>query len=141
MSATVREEDLDGAPSTLLVETAERLPPGKALDLACGPGWNALWLAARGWRVTAVDGAPTAIRILQQQAQERAVELDARVADLEKGEFRIEPAAWDLIVICRYLQRDLFEPAKLGVRPGGILLAVVLITAPGEEPSYKRLRP
>jgi len=32
------EEDLDGAPATLLVETAERLPPGKALDLACGPG-------------------------------------------------------------------------------------------------------
>ena len=72
-----------------------------------------------------MDGAPTAIRILQKQAQERAVELDARVADLEKGEFRM-PAVWDLTVIYRYLHRDLFEPAKLGVRPGGVLLAVVL---------------
>jgi len=45
-----------------------------------------------------VDGAPTAIRILQKQAQERAVELDARVADLEKGEFRM-PAVWNPIVI------------------------------------------
>ena len=88
-----------------------------------------------------MDCAPTAIRILQKQAQERAVELDARVADLEKGEFRIEPVVWDPIVIYRYLHRDLFEPAKLGVRPGGVLLAVVLITTPGEEPSYKRIRP
>ena len=52
--------------------------------------------------------------------------MDARVADLEKGEFRIEPVVWDLIVIYRYVHRDLFEPAKLGVRPGGVLLAVVL---------------
>jgi len=131
------QDEHDSAPDPLLVETAEHLPPGNALDLACGAGRNALWLAHRGWRVTAVDGAPSAIRILQQ----RAAHIDARVADLEKGEFRIEPAAWDLIIICRYLQRDLFEPAKLGLRPSGVLLSIVLITAPGEEPSYKRLRP
>src|SRR5438876_303296 len=132
-----RMEELEAEPNPLLIETAKRLPPGKALDLACGTGRNALWLATHGWQVTAVDGAPSAIGILREQA----IPVDARVADLEKGEFRIDPAAWDLIVICRYLQRDLFEPAKHGLRPGGVLLAIVLITAPGEEPSYKRLRP
>src|SRR5882724_2081250 len=108
-------EDIDAAPTPLLVETSKRLAPGRALDLACGSGRNALWLAEQGWSVTALDGAPAAIEILQRQAEERAVHLDSRVADLEKREYRIEPCAWDLITICYYLQRDLFEPAKQGL--------------------------
>src|SRR5258708_31141352 len=133
-------EDIDAAPTALLVETAERLPPGKALDLACGAGRNALWLSEQGWSVTAVDGAPGAIEIVRKRALERGLQVDARVADLENREYQIEPSAWDLITICYYLQRDLFEPAKLGIRPGGLLLAIVHVTEPGEEPTYKRLR-
>ncbi len=135
------QPDADAPPSALLIETARRLEPGRALDLACGTGRHALWLAAHGWKVTAVDGSALAIDILCQRARERTLALEARVADLEKHEYRIEPSAWDLIVIFRYLQRDLFAPAALGLRPGGVLLAVVLITAPGEEPTYKRLTP
>jgi tellurite methyltransferase len=133
-------EDLEAAPARLVFETAKPLPPGKALDLACGTGRNALWLAGHGWNVTAVDGAPAAIDILQHRAASAGVMLDARVADLEKGECIIERAAWDLIVMSYYLQRDLFEPAKRGVVPGGIVLAIVHITEAGEEPTYKRLR-
>jgi hypothetical protein len=88
-----------------------------------------------------VDGAPAAIDILKHRAAASDVTLDARVADLEKGEYIIERAAWDLIVMSYYLQRDLFEPAKRGVVPGGIVLAIVHITEAGGEPSYKRLRP
>src|SRR5579859_6861959 len=110
-----RSEDLEAPPTALLVDTAQRLPAGKALDLACGTGRNALWLAEHGWSVTAVDGAPAAIEILRQRAAERALQVDARVADLESGEYRIEPSTWDLIAISYYLQRDLFEPAKRGV--------------------------
>ena len=134
-------EDLDAAPTRLVIETAKQLPPGKALDLACGAGRNAVWLAGHGWKVTAVDGAPAAIEILQHRAAAQGVTVDARVADLENGEYSIEPSAWDLIVISYYLQRDLFEPTKRGVVPGGILLAIVHITEPGEEPTFKRLRP
>ena len=134
-------EDLEAAPARLVIETAKPLPPGRALDLACGAGRNAVWLAGHGWNVTAVDGAPAAIEILQHRADAAGVVLDARVADLEKGEYTIERAAWDLIVLSYYLQRDLFEPAKRGVVPGGIVLAIVHITEPGEEPTYKRLRP
>jgi hypothetical protein len=61
--------------------------------------------------------------------------------DLEGGEYTIEPSAWDLIAICYYLQRDLFEPAKRGIVPGGVLLAIVHITEPGEEPTHTRARP
>ncbi len=134
-------EDLEAAPNPLLVETAKLLAPGKALDLACGAGRNALWLAEHGWSVTAVDGSPPAIEILRSRSVERGIAVDARVADLEKGQYRIEPTAWNLIAICFYLQRDLFEPAKLGVVPGGILVSIVHITEPGEEPTAHRLRP
>jgi len=134
-------EDLDAVPTPLLVETAKKLAPGKALDLACGTGHNALWLAAQGWSVTAVDGSPVAIEILRSRASERGVIVSARVADLEKSEYQIEPSSWNLVAICYYLQRDLFEPAKQGVVPGGALVSIVHITEPGEEPTAHRLKP
>lgn len=134
-------EDLDAAPTPLLVGTASALPPGKALDLACGAGRNALWLAEHGWEVTAVDGAPAAIEILRTRAMERALKITAIVADLEKADFKIEPTRWNLIAMCYYLQRGLFEPAKRGVTPGGILISIVHINEPGETDSPHRLRP
>ncbi|MGA7793405.1 MAG: methyltransferase domain-containing protein [Candidatus Acidiferrales bacterium] len=138
-------EDLDAAPTPLLVEIASALAPGKApreaLDLACGAGRNALWLAERGWEVTAVDAAPAAIEILQRRAKERGLKINAVVADLEKGEFEIEPSRWDLVAMCYYLQRNFFEPAKRGVAPGGILISIVHINEPGEEDGPHRLRP
>src|SRR5467141_440985 len=123
-------EDIDAAPTPLLVDAAERLPPGKALDLACGSGRNALWLAEQAWSVTAVDGSPAAIEILRTRASSRGVTVSIKVADLEKFEYQIEPASWNLITICYYLQRDLFAPARQGVVPGGILLSIVNITGP-----------
>ncbi|HSZ18487.1 MAG TPA: methyltransferase domain-containing protein [Candidatus Acidoferrum sp.] len=134
-------EDLDAAPTPLLVKTAAQLPPGKALDLACGAGRNALWLADHGWEVTAVDAADAAIEILQIRAEERGLKINALVADLEKDEFEIEPSGWDLVAMCYYLQRNLFEHAKRGVVPGGILISIVHLTEPGEESSPHRLRP
>jgi SAM-dependent methyltransferase len=136
-----RAEDLDAAPTPLLVETAQKLPPGNALDLACGSGRNALWFAEHGWSVTAVDGSPVAIEILRNRGSERGVTVDAKVADVEKSEYQIEPSSWNLIAICYYLQRDLFEPAKQAVVPGGILISIAHITEPGEEPTAHRLRP
>lgn len=133
--------DLEAPSTPLLLKTAAALAPGKALDLACGAGRNAIWLAEHGWNVTAVDGAPAAIEILRSRAAERGLNIEAIVADLEKGEFEIEPARWDLIVMCYYLQRNLFEPAKRGVAPGGILISIVHLTEPGEEPTAHRLRP
>jgi SAM-dependent methyltransferase len=134
-------EDLDAAPTPLLVKTAAKLAPGKALDLACGAGRNALWLADHGWEVTAVDGADAAIEILQIRAEERGLKINALVADLEKDEFEIEPSGWDLVAMCYYLQRNLFEPAKRGVAPGGILISIVHMSEPGEEDGPHRLRP
>lgn len=133
--------DFNMEPSPLLVTTVAKLPPGRALDLACGAGRNALWLAERGWKVTAVDGSATAIEILRERAAARRLAIDSRAANLEKHLYTIAPSSWDLIAMCYYLQRDLFEPAQGGVVPGGIVIAIVHITEPGEEPSGHRLRP
>jgi tellurite methyltransferase len=134
-------EDLDAAPTPLVVATVAKLSPGKALDLACGAGRNALWLAEQGWEVTAVDGTQAAIEILRARAMERGLKINSVVADLEKDEFEIEPSRWDLVAMCYYLQRDLFEPAKRGVAPGGILISIVHVNGPGEEDGPHRLLP
>ncbi len=134
-------EDLTPAATPLLVETARKLRPGCALDLACGTGRNALWLARNGWAVTAVDGAWAAIDILRERARSTGVTVDARIADLKSHSLEIEPERYDLVAICYYLQRDLFAPAKSAVKPGGVLLAIVHITEGNEEPTESRLRP
>jgi SAM-dependent methyltransferase len=115
--------------------------PGTALDIAAGTGRNAIWLAWLGWDVTAVDGALTAIAILEERSAKLGVSLRTVVADLERGEYVIQPEAWDAILICYYLQRDLIEPAKLGLRPGGTLIILVHTTEGDEEPTETRMIP
>jgi SAM-dependent methyltransferase len=123
------------SPVPLLCAIASTIPPGRALDLACGRGRNAIWLAQQGWPVTAVDVAPTAIAPLNTHR------ITAIAANLEAGEYQIEESAWDLIVISYYLQRDLFESAKAGLKPGGTIIAIVLTAEPGENPGPYQLRP
>jgi SAM-dependent methyltransferase len=115
-------------PMPLLVRIAEGLKPGRALDLACGPGRHALFLAGRGWQVTAVDASRVGIELLQREASERGLEVDARVADLERGEFEIGAEAYDLIGVFYYLQRDLFPKIRAGVPPGGVVVAAIHMT-------------
>lgn len=123
----VGESGHDAALSPLLMASTEGLPPARALDLACGKGHFALWLAEHSWQVTAVDGAPAAITILTASAERRGVQVDARVADLEKGEFTIQPASWELIASCYYLQRSLLDPIKEGLVRGGIAIVIALM--------------
>jgi SAM-dependent methyltransferase len=71
--------------------------------------------------VTAVDSDPAAIERLRHAAPE----IDARLADLERGEYTIEPASFDLICDFLYLQRDLFAAIREGVRPGGVFVGAI----------------
>jgi tellurite methyltransferase len=132
-----REETREELPPPLpfVVEMAQGLEPGEALDLACGSGRHAIWLAQRGWSVTVVDGSAAAIEILRKRSD--GLSIKALTADLEKHEYSIAPGAWDLIVISLYLQRDLFEPAKLGVKPGGVLIAITLLAEPGKSGRHR----
>lgn len=128
-----RGEHIIKEPLPLLVRLAEGLAPGHALDLACGPGRHALFLADRGWQVTAVDASRVGIELLEKNARERGLLVDARIADLERHEFKIEPAAYDLIGVFYYLQRDLFPQLRAGVRAGGVAVAAIHIVDESPE--------
>ena len=134
-------EDWPYEPSALVRKTATLLPAGRALDLACGTGRNALWLAKQGWKVTAVDGAESAIDILATRAPREKLPIDTHVANLRLGGFALREANWDLILITYYLQRDLFEGAKRALAPGGLMVVIVHTTEGDEEPTEFRLTP
>jgi len=119
---------LDLTPAPLLVQVADLLPPGRALDVACGTGRNALHLAALGWNVTAVDRSAVAIRLLRERAA--GLDLDAHVADLEAGEFDIPPDTFDLVCDFFYLQRDLFPALRQAVKIGGAFAGAIHLAGP-----------
>jgi SAM-dependent methyltransferase len=114
-------------PNRFLVAEVEGLEPGRALDLACGAGRNAVWLAERGWAVTAADFSEVAIENATGLAAERGVEVEWLVADLL--EWRPPSRAFDLVVVL-YLQlpagerRRVLASAAEAVAPGGTLLVV-----------------
>jgi len=128
------------APHKLLIELAGKIKAGKALDLACGTGRHALFLAEKGWRVTAVDNSAVGIEIAKQRAKEKGLTIDFRLADLEKGEFQIEENAYDLICDFYYLQRGLFEEMKKGLNLGGIIISTIHIYGEGEKTGRFLLR-
>jgi tellurite methyltransferase len=125
-------EQLFETPAPLVTRFVDRLPAGEALDLASGPGRNALYLAGLGWRVTAIDGSPIAIGILRARARDKNLQIESTIADLERGQFDIQPDAYDLICDCYYFQRDLIAAMKAGVRPGGSIIAIVHLAGPDE---------
>jgi SAM-dependent methyltransferase len=112
-------------PRAFVEEMAHDLKPGRALDLACGSGNNAIWLADRGWHVTGVDRSRTI----------DDPRIEVHIADLEKHEFTIEPGTWDLIVMSYYLQRDLFPAVRQGLAPGGVAIIIAHMFEPGYEQS------
>jgi tellurite methyltransferase len=131
----------EDAPTILIVEIAEKLAPGTAIDLACGAGRNSLYLAEQGWTVTAVDGSETAVELVQRRSAVRGLKVHTKVADLTDPNFTLLPDAFDLILIAYYLQRDLFAKVRAAVRPGGVVVAIVHTPEPGEEWSEKRAAP
>lgn len=117
------------APNRWVEQQLSGLTPGTAVDLACGEGRNALWLASLGWRVTAVDFSAVALdkgRTLESALPEAAPRVDWVCADATA--FRA-PAPVDLAVLC-YLQvgaaqrRQVIANAAASLAPGGVLLVV-----------------
>jgi SAM-dependent methyltransferase len=118
-----------GRPNPVLVDVVGPLPPGMALDLGCGEGGDAVWLAAQGWRVTAADVSATALGRAAERAEAEGVaeRVDFQRHDLE---FTFPEGAFDL-VSAQYLHSPVEFPrvrvlqrAARAVAPGGLLLVV-----------------
>jgi tellurite methyltransferase len=111
------------APSEWLVRHHHLLPPGaRALDVACGRGRNALWLAAHGFETTAVDRDPAAIDALAARARTERLPLTALAMDLEAAGVTMGLSVYDVVVAVHYLHRPLFPALLAALRPGGVLV-------------------
>jgi 2-polyprenyl-3-methyl-5-hydroxy-6-metoxy-1,4-benzoquinol methylase len=114
-------------PNRFLVAEVAELRPGRALDLACGSGRNAVWLARQGWSVVGVDYADVALGQARVLAAKRGVEVDWIEADVREWE---PPArSFDLVVVL-YLQLPAEERAPImrraadALTEGGTMLVV-----------------
>jgi len=114
-------------PNQFLVAEVADLPPGKALDIACGEGRNAVWLAGRGWEVTGVDFSPVGLAKARRLAMEHGVDVDWVEADVVEWD---PPAATFDLVVVFYLhlpsddRRRVMAHAQEALANGGTLLVV-----------------
>jgi SAM-dependent methyltransferase len=108
-------------------ELADR-PPGRVLDLGCGEGRNALWLAARGWQATAVDFSAVAVAKGRARADELGLAVQWVVADVVQG-YRPAPGTFDVVLVA-YLHlppedtATVLRTAAEAVAADGVLLVV-----------------
>jgi SAM-dependent methyltransferase len=114
-------------PNRFLVAEVSDLAPGRALDLACGEGQNAIWLAERGWDVVGVDFSEVAIAKGRERAARDGVDIELLVDDLL--EYEPEPSAFDLVLLLYFhLPPDelglVLERAAAALAPGGTLLVI-----------------
>jgi tellurite methyltransferase len=116
-----------GPPSDWLAANRGLLRGTRALDLACGTGRNALWLARLGFTVDALDISEVAIESLQGVT----AGVHARAVDLEREPLPI--GGYDVVVMINYLQRDLFAGAAAALAPGGVLVAETVTRAHVEQ--------
>jgi SAM-dependent methyltransferase len=123
------ERAFGGRANPVLVDVATPLAPGHALELGCGEGGDAIWLARRGWRVTAVDVSATALGRVREHAEPAGV---GERVDVERHDLgRSFPGGSFDLVCAQYLQSPVALPreqvrraAARAVGPGGLLLLV-----------------
>lgn len=117
----------DTTPNQFVVAACKKLRPGRALDLGAGEGANAVWLAGRGWQVTAIEQGTVEVGRIQSHSALLGHPVDAIVGDAVS--YRPRPGTFELILLS-YLQlpehhlRLAFQHAAPGLAPGGRILVV-----------------
>jgi 2-polyprenyl-3-methyl-5-hydroxy-6-metoxy-1,4-benzoquinol methylase len=122
------EGDIESSePNPVLAATVSGLTPGSALDLACGDGRNAVWLASRGWRVTGVDWSETALAKAAARAEAAGLTVEWLKADLLA--WNPPSTAFELVTVV-YLhlpvggRRQIYAAAAQALVPGGRLVVI-----------------
>lgn len=107
-------------PAAFLVKHVDKLPKGRALDLAMGEGRHSVYLAKKGFQVEGVDISDVGIRKALKLAAENGVKIKTVNADLNK--YKIRPNTYSVILNFYYLQRSLFPQIIAGLKKGGVLV-------------------
>ena len=128
----------DVDPGPFLGGETAAMAPGRALDLGCGEGRNAIWLAQNGWQVTAVDFSDVALDRGRGLAARAAVDGSVTWIEADLVDYQPSPAAFDLILLL-FVHPPAVERARLLARavdalaPGGTVLVVGYDTANATE--------
>lgn len=122
-----REQVWSGKPNGALVAEVAGLPPGRALDVGCGEGADAVWLASRGWEVTALEVSGVALERAAGHARDAGVTIQWVHAGL--AEAALPPASFDLVsaqypALLRTPDAAAERALLAAVAPGGVLLLV-----------------
>ncbi|WP_159449093.1 bifunctional 2-polyprenyl-6-hydroxyphenol methylase/3-demethylubiquinol 3-O-methyltransferase UbiG [Demequina sp. NBRC 110055] len=123
-----REALWSGQPNAPLVDEVENLAPASALEVGCGEGADAVWLATQGWQVTGVDLSATALARAQVHAEASGVSSHVTFTDRELSAVIADHGPWELVT-SMYTHpgeggRWLVETLAAAVAPGGRLLVV-----------------
>jgi SAM-dependent methyltransferase len=116
------------------IEDPEALPKGRALDLGSGLGAKAIYMAARGWDVTAVEAVPRALREAKRSAEAAGVKVDFRLGDVTRlGELGLEPGYWLLFDFGCYhglkaAERTRYAEGATGLAATGATLLMMAFT-------------
>lgn len=134
-----REGPQHSRPDPFLVESRHLLTGGRALDVACGLGGNAMYVASCGYEVDAVDVSSVALCRARAEAMRRGVSVNWIQADADRWSF---PARhYDLVTVFFYLSRGLMPKLAASLRPQGLLFQAnhnqrFLEIRPGFNPDY-----
>lgn len=118
-------------------------PQGPVLDLACGLGQNALWLARQGFEVTAVDASTEAVRRARTEAARRGLTVCFRAVRLHPNEPLPSASGglWAGIVVFHFLDRELFQAIEMALKPSGFLTYKTHLRHPLRAPSTRPRSP
>lgn len=127
-------------PAQWLTQHRRLLPPGRALDLACGRGRHALYLAQEGYQVEAWDRDTEGLSLVADRAKALSLSnVTTRLVDLELKP-QIPPVSFDLIVVFYYLQRELMPQIVRALKPGGVLVYETFLIDNHERFNHPRRR-
>ena len=124
-------------PTVLLSTWLPQLPTGRALDIACGAGRNALFLSSCGFQVDAVDISEVALARAQQSAKAQSLDIDWLALDLDTQPLPGGP--YDVVVVSRFLMHHLFPQIMDRLAPEGVLVYEQHLRTDGLEHAAKDL--
>ena len=130
-------------PDVGLVTLVSTRTPGRALDVGCAGGHDALWLARQGWAVTAIDTSRHAVSRVRSRAREAGLDVTALTQDVIELD---APGAFDLVSVC-YMhlpaaaRAGMLASASKALAPGGVLLFRSFDAGMDEAPFDRSLLP
>lgn len=115
------EYPTDPDPSPVLEAYVDETADGRALDVACGTGRNAVYLAEQGYEVDALDQSIEGLRITESNAEERGVDDRINLIQADATQFEYPEARYDVVTISFFRVLDRLSDIKRALRPDGLV--------------------